>query len=630
VGYPFADAKVDSRRRRPRSLARNLLPDGSGASRWVARACIGGLLAVLCFLAGFSLLTGDDLAGRAAESQRATRLGQLYGDARFWVGQEESLERKYRLEPSPAVQQLHTAAENNLTRDLDAIGQIDHSADTQQLIAHLDAQQRRYAKASDMMLAAVRQHNTPLVIHYDHQIVDPIFGAIETAVYARSSIAGRQALGQAALLRDRTRSTRTAIAVAFAIGLLLLGAFALILTALRRRVSAAQRAEIKRLGSAALTDSLTGLRNHRAFHEDLARHMHRQAGVGGRLALIMLDLNGLKTVNDTRGHQAGDERLQTLADALGQTFRGGDCAYRVGGDEFAVILPDTGAWDALETIQRLQTALVTRAIDVTAGITDGARANQIDGIIREADLALIAGKRDDHAVTLYSPELQPMTEAPDAARDAEYIGTLSTALALAVDAKDSYTRSHCQTVSQLCALIATELAVEPALIRQMRLAGLLHDVGKIGVPDAILTKPTLLTEGEYEQMKRHSILGEEIVAAAGLTTEARWIRHHHERYDGTGYPDRLAGEDIPLQSRIILAADAFEAMTSDRPYRKAPGRDFAIAELTRHAGTQFDPRIVQALCRAMESPPDADTFQHDDPTSDRATATHAGLMPAAG
>jgi HD-GYP domain-containing protein (c-di-GMP phosphodiesterase class II) len=164
----------------------------------------------------------------------------------------------------------------------------------------------------------------------------------------------------------------------------------------------------------------------------------------------------------------------------------------------------------------------------------------------------------------------------------------------------------------------------------MRLAGLLHDVGKIGVPDAILTKPTLLTEGEYEQMKRHSILGEEIVAAAGLTTEARWIRHHHERYDGTGYPDRLAGEDIPLQSRIILAADAFEAMTSDRPYRKAPGRDFAIAELTRHAGTQFDPRIVQALCRALESPPDADIFQHDDPTSDRATATHAGLMPAAG
>ena len=137
----------------------------------------------------------------------------------------------------------------------------------------------------------------------------------------------------------------------------------------------------------------------------------------------------------------------------------------------------------------------------------------------------------------------------------------------------------------------------------MRLAGLLHDVGKIGIPDAILTKPSALTEAEYEQMKRHSILGEEIVAAAGLTTEARWIRHHHERYDGAGYPEGLAGEDIPLQSRIILTADAFEAMTSDRPYRKAPGRDFALAELDRHAGTQFDPQIVCAFTRTIQSTP---------------------------
>ena len=200
-------------------------------------------------------------------------------------------------------------------------------------------------------------------------------------------------------------------------------------------------------------------------------------------------------------------------------------------------------------------------------------------------------------------------------------------MALAVDAKDSYTRSHCQTVSQLCVLIATELALAPALIGQMRLAGLLHDVGKIGIPDAILTKPAALTDAEYEQMKRHSILGAEIAAAAGLSTEARWIRHHHERYDGTGYPDRLAGKNIPLQSRIILAADAFEAMTSDRPYRDAPGREFAIAELKRHAGTQFDPEIVQAFCRALESSPSPDTDRHDDPSSDR-PAAQAEVMPA--
>jgi diguanylate cyclase (GGDEF)-like protein len=607
---------------------RGLLPDDSAANRWAARACVGGLLVVLCFLAGFSLLTENDLAGRAAGSQRATRLGQLYGDARFWVGQEESLERKYRLEFSPAVLQLHTDAENNLTRDLDAIGRIDRSAETQQLVARLTREQGLYAKASEEMFDAVEVHNTPLVIHYDHQIVDPIFGVIETAVYARSSISARQALHQAELLRDRTLSARAAITVAFGVGLLLLVAFSLILLGLRRRVSVAHRAEIERLASAALSDSLTGLRNHRAFQEDLASALRRQARARGPVALIMLDLNGLKAVNDTHGHQLGDDRLRVLADALSETFRGGDFAYRVGGDEFAVILPGVSAWDALEATQRLQTALAPHAIDVTAGIADASGPREPDGLIREADLALIAGKRRHQAVTLYSPELQPAIEPVDGDRDAEHISSLSTALALAVDAKDSYTRSHCQTVSQLCVLIATELALAPALIGQMRLAGLLHDVGKIGIPDAILTKPAALSDAEYELMKRHSVLGAEIAAAAGLASEARWIRHHHERYDGSGYPDKLAGKGIPLQSRIILTADAFEAMTSDRPYRDAPGREFAIAELKRHAGTQFDPEIVQAFCRALESPPDPDTDRHDDPSTDRTPAAQAEAIPA--
>ena len=133
----------------------------------------------------------------------------------------------------------------------------------------------------------------------------------------------------------------------------------------------------------------------------------------------------------------------------------------------------------------------------------------------------------------------------------------------------------------------------------MRLAGLLHDVGKIGVPDAILNKPGRLDEAEIAQMQRHATLGGDIVAAADLPEESHWIRHHHERYDGNGYPDGLEGEAIPLESRIILACDSYEAMTSNRPYRKAPGHAFAVAELERHAGTQFDPRVVDALCTAL-------------------------------
>jgi diguanylate cyclase (GGDEF)-like protein len=596
--------KVEVMRRSVKPSSRGLLPADSRTNRWVARGCVGGLLAVLCFLAGFSVLTESGLAGDAAGAQRATRLSDLYSDARFWISQEESLERKYRLEPGRAVFESHAQAGRNLIGDLAAIVANDHSAATRRLMAHLVQQQATYAGATASMFRAVDRHDTALVIHYDHHSVDPVFGAIETTVDSRSDASAKQALHESDLLHRQTISARGAIAIAFGVGLGLLGAFALILLGLRRRVSSAHRAELERLGSAALVDSLTGLRNHRAFHEDLARDLRRQARDGRPLALIMLDLNGLKAVNDTRGHQAGDERLRTLADTLDKSCSGRSCAYRVGGDEFAVILPDARAWDAVESTQRLHTTLAEQTIDVTAGVAGNAWAVEVDGIIREADLALIAGKRHHHDVTLYSLELEPTNPAPDVARDAEHVNSLSSALALAVDAKDSYTRSHCQTVSQLCALIATELALAPSHIAQMRLAGLLHDVGKIGIPDAILTKPAALSDAEYDQMKRHSILGEQIVAAAGLHNEARWVRHHHERYDGNGYPDGLVGEQIPLQSRIIFAADAFEAMTSDRSYRKAPGRDFALAELRRHSGTQFDPTIVTALCQALN--PSAD------------------------
>jgi putative nucleotidyltransferase with HDIG domain len=238
-------------------------------------------------------------------------------------------------------------------------------------------------------------------------------------------------------------------------------------------------------------------------------------------------------------------------------------------------------------------------VAVTAGIAEATALRVKDDLIREADLALIGAKRIHQDVAVYGPDMA-LADGAQVSDDEHHERTLASALARAVDAKDSYTRSHCQTVSQLCAAIAIELGFDGERLARIRLAGLLHDVGKIGVPDAILNKPAALTDEEYEQMKRHSLLGCDIVEAADMPDEARWVRHHHERFDGAGYPDRLAGEEIPLESRIILVADAFEAMTSDRPYRSAPGQEFAVAELHRHAGTQFDPRIVAALCRALD------------------------------
>jgi diguanylate cyclase (GGDEF)-like protein len=575
-------------------------------SRLVVRLCIGGLLAVVCLMAGFAILTGKRVAADAARTDRATRVSAVYADARYWVGQEESIERKYRIEPRPEIRDLHREAEARVAADLKAVDRLDRSAASRRAIARLSRQHGDYVRASSSLMRAIGWRDDDLVTYLDNHVVDPIFSEVQSTIEARSLRAGEVAKRGSQGLREDATAATNAMTVAFGVGLVLVAIFSLILMKARRRAEAVRRAEAERLAGVALTDSLTGLPNHRAFQEDMADLYQRS---GSTLALILLDVDGLKEVNDTRGHQAGDDHLITLAAELARLLPERASVYRVGGDEFAVVLRGERAWAALELTHGFQAALGghlgPNTLAVTAGIAEATVFHDVDRVIREADLALITTRRIGQSALIYSPEFEAAAATGDTALEAEHTNSLADALSRAVDAKDSYTRSHSQTVSQLCALLASELELGPQRIARMRLAGLLHDVGKIGVPDAILTKPAKLTEEEYEVMKRHSVLGQEIVAAAGMPVEAVWVRHHHERYDGKGYPDGLAGEDIPLESRIILAADAFEAMTSDRPYRKAPGRDFAISELRRHAGTQFDAAVVHALCRALQPPDDA-------------------------
>lgn len=488
---------------------------------------------------------------------------------------------------------------------------VAHSREQSALLSRDKTAHEKAAAAVDAALAAAGSGAASL--RSDHasyrRFADPVFTDSASADVARALAAylgnalGREAdvatdrargLGEHASAKLDTviRGAMIVIVTAACIFTLL----GLLLRAQRRRLNAARAAELERLAEMASSDPLTGLRNHRVFHEDLARELQHASRTGLPLALALVDLDDLKTLNDTHGHQAGDERIRALADTLRATMRGADQAYRIGGDEFAVILPDTRAWGALEFAQRLRAALP--GFTATAGIAEAESLRPRDELIREADMALLRAKALRQHVAVYTVEMDPEGDAPRV--DERHTQTLASALARAVDAKDSYTRSHCQTVSELAALIATELGFTGDRLARMRLAGLLHDVGKIGVPDHILNKPAALTDDEYKVMKAHAVLGFEIVQAAGLPQEAQWVRHHHERVDGRGYPDGLAGEAIPLESRIILVADAYEAMTSDRPYRTAPGQTFAVEELRRGAGTQFDTRVVEALCRVVD------------------------------
>ena len=409
-----------------------------------------------------------------------------------------------------------------------------------------------------------------------------------------------------ASLRDSQRSERmvlAAVAVTIALGLLLLTSTSATMR-YRERLERVRAREVERLKRAALIDNLTSLGNHRAFEEDLAHALDDAARSGRSLSLALLDLDGLKQINDTNGHQAGDECIRALAGVLAGA--GDDVgAYRIGGDEFALIVPGRRAVDTLYLIQHLQTSIVEasgdRPTSASSGVAEAVAGLGRDDLIRRADLALIQAKRSHRRCLIYNDALEPILAGPDAIAEQRHTDALATALARAVDAKDAYTHSHCETVSELCALIGQELGMSPDRIAKLRLAGLLHDVGKIGITDSILQKPGPLTDAEFAIMKTHTRLGHAIVSAAERPDEAGWILHHHERIDGSGYPLGLVGDQIPLESRIILVADAFEAITADRPYRQHRSPEVAMAELTRCSGTQFDPGCVEALRRCVTS-----------------------------
>lgn len=560
------------------------------------------MLIGLTALAAFALSAQHAVVNEAARADSATRLAAVYQDARYWVGQEESLERKYRLEPGAAVLALHDQAERNVAGDLNRLRVLAPTPRARNSVEGISDSNAEYQQATKRMFAAVALGDTRRVSFLDKWVTDPIFTAVQAPVYLGAATAGANAIRASTSLHRDESEAFWANVIAIALGAALMCLLGLIIRRYRRAKSAMQAAELERLERLVITDPLTGLRNHRAFHEDLAQEIQRTARSGAPLALVVFDVNDLKTINDDAGHRGGDEALETLADAFALSQRATDRAYRIGGDEFALILPGAREWAAFQFVHRLNATLASRdgrPVLVTAGVAEALGLCSKDDLVHDADLALMSARRMGQDAAIYNLDMERLhATAPDLAAE-HHTRTLASALALAVDAKDSYTRSHCQTVATLCVVIAAELGFEPERVTRIRLAGLLHDVGKIGIPDAILKKPAALTPEEYEQMKTHSVLGEGIILAAEMPIEARWVRHHHERIDGAGYPDGLVGAQTPLESRIIHVADAFEAMTSDRPYRDAPGEQFALAELERHAGTQFDRAVVEALLRVI-------------------------------
>ncbi len=358
----------------------------------------------------------------------------------------------------------------------------------------------------------------------------------------------------------------------------------------------------------ALTDPLTGLGNHRSFHERLQRELSLAEQHGFTLALCLVDLDDFKAINDHHGHPAGDLVLGHVASRLRQ---GGE-SFRLGGDEFAVLLPrhderqaESVARSIVERIAGLHVDGVG-AVTVSAGVaTFHEQGSGRDELIRLADSALYWAKEDGkNRARTYATEwllranLEQLAESPD--RAARYRAAAS--LAKAVDARDAYTGSHSERVGEFAARIARRLGEDEPAIELTRLAGSLHDLGKLAIPEEILRKPGTLTDAERLVLERHVQIGYRMLESLGVEPIAEWVLHHHERWDGNGYPDGLAGEQIPLGARIIFVADAYDAMTSgsERGYaRAALSPSDAVAELVRCSGTQFDPAVVDTFVEEL-------------------------------
>ncbi len=354
----------------------------------------------------------------------------------------------------------------------------------------------------------------------------------------------------------------------------------------------------------ATRDGLTQLRNRRYFDQSLEAEVERTLRTGQFGSIAIIDLDNFKQVNDKFGHAEGDAVLQRTAHALVSTLRPYDLPARLGGEEFGVIFPQTSPEDAAIIMERIMERLATagpegRPMTFSGGVACFPQhGTDAVTLYRLADEAAYDSKLKGKArVRVYDPTQVVAMDSEQRRKEKARADAVASARSLvaAVDAKESIDNAHSERVGQIAAAIVRVLGAPEEFCNLMHMCGLVHDIGKISMDDSLFNKPGQLSEEEFAIIRRHPEIGARIVTNAGLGEIAPWVRHHHEHWDGTGYPSGLAGDEIPFGARVIGIAEAVEVMTSDRVYRQRMLPSRALEELHAASGTKFDPQLVDAV-----------------------------------
>jgi diguanylate cyclase (GGDEF)-like protein len=407
----------------------------------------------------------------------------------------------------------------------------------------------------------------------------------------------------------------------FFVGLLLILIFWRVIRGYQKRLHQAAQEELQHMEQVALTDPLTGLANHRTMMDRIDEELKHSQQSQESCAVIFVDLDHFKHINDTWGHRAGDTVLREASSRLKKNMRRKDVVGRYGGEEFVILLSNTSLQAAKQAAERFRVALADELCILTSG-EDTSDKNSIaftasigvavygehgttrEALIEAADHAMYYAKQTGrNKVCIAGEETDLASQVLANMSQRQFTETIGVKTLEAVaTVHDGETSAHARRMVTLAEETTRKLGRSEAEIHLVRLAALFHDIGKIGIPDAILHKPGPLTEEEWTVMRRHPVLGQHILEQVGGLFEllSHIVVAHHEHWDGRGYPHRLAQDAIPLGARILTVVDSYDAMTSERPYRQPLSDAHARAELQRGAGSQYDPHVVEVFLSVLD------------------------------